>query len=305
MTVPLCRSWYRWSGLAGLLVGALLLGMQTWAVEIRHWDRKPLVIPLPVDAERIVTLDRNVRVGLPPTIADPEVLRVQSAGGVLYLKAFEAFDPQRVQLQDVETGEILLLDLSAREGASHEEIRVVDVEPQGDGQAATTASDATQSSSGGRREARETTAPALRAPIPVVLTRYAAQSLYSPLRLIGSVPGLHRTPMRLPETLPSLLPSLPVTATPLGAWTLEGWTVTAVRLESQDPRRAFELDPRWLQGDFHSATFMHPSIGPRGSVEDTTTVFLVTSGDLANALLPATSPEAGLEANEGEPGGRP
>jgi capsule polysaccharide export protein KpsC/LpsZ len=104
--------------------------------------------------------------------------------------------------------------------------------------------------------------------------------------------------MRLPKTLVTLLPVLPVTATPLGAWRWSGWTVTAVKLENEDRQRAFELDPRWLQGDFHAATFMHPYLAPRGSVEDTTTVFLVTRrGGLDKALIPIEAAPA--SAGEG------
>ncbi|HSH57078.1 MAG TPA: TIGR03749 family integrating conjugative element protein, partial [Halomonas sp.] len=134
-------------------------------------------------------------------------------------------------------------------------------------------------------------------PVPVLLTRHAAQSLYAPQRTIEPLRGVSRVPMRLPESLSTLLPSLPVTATPLGAWRLDGWMVTAVKLENNDRRRAFELDPRWLQGDFYSATFMHPYLAPRGSVEDTTTVFLVTRrGGLDRALIPL---EEADDAEEG------
>ncbi|MDR5893122.1 TIGR03749 family integrating conjugative element protein [Halomonas mongoliensis] len=276
------------------LASAVLAG-DALAVEVMHWERRPLAIPLPVDEERIVTLDRNVRVGLPPALANPEVLRVQSAGGVLYLKAFEAFETQRVRVQDVESGDVLLLDLSAREGASSEEILVVDSREASPARA----SASTGSSTGSRgAQASEASRPSAQAsggeaqqatatPVPVLLTRHAAQSLYAPQRTIEPLRGVSRVPMRLPESLGTLLPSLPVTATPLGAWRLDGWTVTAVKLENNDRQRAFELDPRWLQGDFYSATFMHPYLAPRGSVEDTTTVFLVTRrGGLDRALIP-------------------
>ncbi|WP_253447984.1 TIGR03749 family integrating conjugative element protein [Halomonas sp. Y3] len=276
------------------LASAMLAG-DALAVEIMHWERRPLEIPLPVDEERIVTLDRNVRVGLPPALANPEVLRVQSAGGVLYLKAFEAFETQRVRVQDVESGDVLLLDLSAREGASGEEILVVDSREASpaSGNASSgssTGSSGAQASEASRPSAQASGGDAQRAtatPVPVLLTRHAAQSLYAPQRTIEPLRGVSRVPMRLPESLGTLLPSLPVTATPLGAWRLDGWTVTAVKLENNDRRRAFELDPRWLQGDFYSATFMHPYLAPRGSVEDTTTVFLVTRrGGLDRALIP-------------------
>ncbi|SDK77141.1 TIGR03749 family integrating conjugative element protein [Billgrantia gudaonensis] len=280
------------------LVTAVFAG-EALAVEVMHWERRPLAIPLPVDEERIVTLDRNVRVGLPPALANPEVLRVQSAGGVLYLKAFETFETQRVRVQDVESGDVLLLDLSAGEGVSSEEILVVDSRESspassssGSGGAKTVSTPPSSAQASGTAAQRASTTP-----VPVLLTRHAAQSLYAPQRTIEPLRGVSRVPMRLPESLSTLLPSLPVTATPLGAWRLDGWMVTAVKLENNDRRRAFELDPRWLQGDFYSATFMHPYLAPRGSVEDTTTVFLVTRrGGLDRALIPL---EEADDAEEG------
>src|SRR3546814_4150424 len=48
------------------------------------------------------------------------------------------------------------------------------------------------------------------------------------------------------------------------------------------------LDPRVLQGDFLTATFQHEALGPRGTPEDTTVLYLVTRGhSLAQSLLPA------------------
>lgn len=247
---------------------------QAYAVDIMHWERVPLKVELPVGTERVMVLDRNVRVGLPQVIADPKILRVQSAGGALYLKALEAFDTQRVQLQDVETQEVILIDLSAREGVSDEQIRVVFEANTGE-----KSSDADASKQTDSRQAAGT-------PLPVLMTRYAAQSLYAPERLIEPVPGVHRVPMRLPEQIPSLLPALPVSLMPIAAWKgSNGWIVTAVKVTNQDPQRRFSLDPRLLQGRLYSATFMHSTIGPQGSVEDTTTVFIVTRGQsLAKAV---------------------
>ncbi|MGJ8517628.1 TIGR03749 family integrating conjugative element protein [Carnimonas bestiolae] len=253
-----------------VLAGTLTSGVAQ-AVEIMHWDRTPLKVDLPVGQERVVMLNRNVRVGLPSSIAKPDTLRVQSAGGAIYLKADKPFDTQRVQLQDVKTSEIILVDLTAKkQGASSEDIKVVsDSSSSHDGD--DKASDAEGDNDKASSEATNT-------PIPVTLTRYAAQSLYAPERTIENVAGIHRTAMRLPATLPSLLPSLPVAVKPIAAWQKGHYVVTAVRLVNRDPARAFKLDPRWLQGNLYSATFMHPVLGPRGTDGDTTSVFVVTRG---------------------------
>ncbi|MDP0941727.1 DUF3438 family protein, partial [Klebsiella quasipneumoniae] len=69
----------------------------------------------------------NVRVGLPPSLG--ERLRVQSAGGAIYLRASEAIAPTRLQLQEVESGAIVLVDIAAtdaREGEQPlEPVRIV------------------------------------------------------------------------------------------------------------------------------------------------------------------------------------
>src|SRR5690606_3454292 len=52
------------SALAGVL---LILGFVpvSQAVEILRWERLPLSVPLVVGEERVVFIDRNVRVGVP------------------------------------------------------------------------------------------------------------------------------------------------------------------------------------------------------------------------------------------------
>ncbi|OBX34908.1 hypothetical protein A8U91_03971 [Halomonas elongata] len=121
------------------------------------------------------------------------MLRVQSTGGVLYLKANEAFDTQRVQLKDAESGELLLVDLTATEDASHEDIKVVDAESSDDAETSGSPKDGSEG---------DTDEPEVRSPVPVTLIRHAAQSLYAPLRTVEAVPGssgcpcAYRTPCR-------------------------------------------------------------------------------------------------------------
>jgi len=252
--------------LFGLL--GLLLIPAAQAVEILHWQRLPLSVPLIVGQERIVFIDKNVRVGVPASAAGR--LRVQSAGGAVYLRASEPIEPTRLQLQDADTGALILLDISARaakEGEPElEPVRIMEGEATPDSTAPP---------------------PPRQTPIPVVLTRFAAQNLYAPLRTIEPVPGIMRVNLRRDVKLDTLLPTLPVQATPLAAWRLENQWVTAVRLTNISDDE-ITLDPRLLQGDFLTATFQHPTLGANGTPEDTTVVYLVTQGHgLAQSLLPA------------------
>lgn len=248
------------------------------ATEILRWERLPLALPLQVDQERVVFVERNVRIGVPASLGNR--LRVQSAAGVIYLLASEPIEPTRLQLQDADTGTVMLLDIAAEPAQDGqpplEPVRIIEAS------SAATASEADDSSAA---------APPVRAtPQPVILTRFAAQSLYAPLRTIEPVPDVVRVTLRRDLPLDTLLPTLPVQAYALAAWRQDSLWVSAVRLRNHSAHW-LELDPRALQGHFIAATFQHPTLGPRGTPEDTSVVYLVTRGHgLAHALLPAISP---------------
>lgn len=99
-----------------LLPLACLAALQVQAVELVKWERIPLPVALHVGQERIVFVNRNVRVGFPPELKGK--LRVQSSGGAVYLQPGAQFARTRLVLQDVENGEMILLDISAEEGKS-------------------------------------------------------------------------------------------------------------------------------------------------------------------------------------------
>ncbi|MFT0596272.1 TIGR03749 family integrating conjugative element protein [Klebsiella michiganensis] len=272
--------------LLGILVTA---GLPTavQALEILRWERLPLAVSLHVDQERVVFIDRNVRVGVPASLAGR--LRVQSAGGAIYLRASEPIEPTRLQLQDADSGALILLDIAAEAApagqAPLEPVRIVEAEGAstryGDLTAAATADDDTQGAV--PRTARET-------PVPVVLTRYAAQNLYAPLRTVEPVSGITRVNLKRNMPLDTLLPTLPVRTRALAAWRLDGLWVTAVRLTNTS-KRWLSLDPRDLQGDFMTGAFQHNTLGPAGTPDDTSVVYLVTKGHgLAESLLPTISP---------------
>lgn len=266
------------------------------AVEIQRWERIPLTLPLVVGQERIVFVDQNVRVGMPRNLEGK--LRVQSTGGALYLLANEPIEPTRLQLQNMASGEIMLVDIAATPGQANrpalEPLKIV----AGDNPAARYG----QQASAPKQIARPTGAaaaddeqqleepPAARreTPVPVVLTRYAAQMLYAPLRTVEPVEGIAQVNINRRLDVSTLLPALPIEASVLGAWRLDGFWVTAVKLRNISAQQ-LPLDPRDLMGNFVAATFQHPYLGAQGDASDTTTVYLVTrSQGLAESLLPAS-----------------
>lgn len=272
------------SAFAGVLLWLALAPAQ--AVEILRWERLPLAVPLVVGQERVIFIDRNVRVGVPDSAAAH--LRVQSAGGAIYLRASEPLPPTRLQLQDVESGALILLDIAAEPAPDGqpplEPVRIVEAQQSPATRYGGEAVSATEAAAPDRPVRKRET------PVPVVLTRYAAQNLYAPLRTVEPVAGIGRVNLRRDLPLDTLLPTLPVQARALAAWRLEDQWVTAVRL-TNTAARWLDLDPRALQGNFVAATFQHPNLGPAGHASDTTVVYLVTRGrGLAEALLLRLSP---------------
>lgn len=270
---------------AGLL--AALMPIHGRAVEILRWERLPLSVSLIVGQERVIFIDRNVRVGLPSSITDH--LRVQSAAGAIYLKANAPIESARIQLQDADTGTLILLDIkavSAKEGKVElEPVRIVN-----GGQTATAGTQGNAVTppavAGDIGMYAKTTAIT---PVAVALTRYAAQSLYAPLRTVEPLPGVSPAKVRPDLALNTLLPTLSLRAAALAAWRLGDWWVTAVRL-THVGQAWVSLDPRLLQGDFVTAAFQHLDLGPAGTPFDTTVAYLITRGHgLAESLLPRIS----------------
>lgn len=259
-----------------LLLLLCTLPVAARAVEILQWQRLPLAVPLYVDQERVIFVDQNVRVGLPRSLQGK--LRIQTSNGAVYLRASEAIEPTRLQLQNVSTGELILMDIAATpapNGAELEPVKIVRAE-----------SPASPDKSVAEPEPP---VPPRQTPIPVVLTRYAAQSLYAPLRTVEPLPGVSQVRVNPTLDLTALLPAMPVRASTIGAWQLEDFWVTAVQLRNMSSSR-LTLDPRELQGNFIAATFQHHTLEQQGKPADTTVVYLVTRGHgLGESLLPNLS----------------
>ena len=249
---------------------ALLFSLPTFATEVVQWENIPLPVTLHIGQERIVDMGKAVRIGYPTTLEGK--VRLQSAGGKVFLLANTAFPATRIQLRDTGSGELILLDIQATQSTSPLEPVQISYTPQ-------------------TSPTTKTPVPvtASTEPLPVLLMRYAAQNLYAPLRTVEALPGVTPAPVRLAKRITTLLPQQPVTAIPLASWQVNATTVTAIRLQNQSGQR-ITLDPRELQGQFTAAAFQHGWLGPRGLAEDTTVVYLVTEGPVSRALLPEPKP---------------
>ncbi len=221
------------------------------------WQKTPIRLALTVGTEQRVDFPGPVKVGVPATIQ--AVLRVQSVAGTVYLLAHQPFEPTRVLVRTIDSGAVYLLDLSARDaGGASPPIEIRDPEAGGSEPVANHA----EQSAG------------LPAYGYVALTRFAAQQLYAPARLLKGLPGVVRVPVRRGAV--SLLRGGQVMAEPWVAWRAGDLYVTAVKLTNQ-AEQAVTLDPRALRGDWLTVAFQHNRLLPRGDEADTTAVYLISA----------------------------
>ena len=262
------------SNLKGIMaVGLLLSCAPAFAIELIQWERLPIPVPLVKDQERVIFLDKNVRVGVSSQLTGQ--LRVQSASGALYLLATDEIEPSRLQVQDVETGELILLDIGTVP-ATDKPLEPMRILYDGDVQY--------QRSTESKEQLAKAQNKALSIPAPVALTRYAAQMLYAPMRTVEPVAGLRQVPVKVSGNLP-ILPMLPVKAEAVAAFKLGSYTLTAVRIQHQRAGKV-ELDPRDVQANLYSVAFQHAWLGSLGTPEDTTIAYMITRHGGLEKFLP-------------------
>jgi len=229
------------------------------------WNKAPIAIPLVVGEERLVHFPDSVSIGLPQSLTP--LLHSQSINGTLYLLARQAFEPTRVMVRSETDGPIYVLDISAAPGGvdsgSLPDVQVLLQASQKPPQDLSEDAGADQSTSVKQSQSLGYAA----------LTRYAAQQLYAPTRLIPRQPGVVAIPVN-PEPV-DLVVGGKIEAVPVAAWKAGLRYVTAVKLinRTQSP---VVLDPRELRGSWLAATFQHNRLLPAGSEADTTVVYLVS-----------------------------
>lgn len=246
-------------------LGVALLSMQSMVraepeiTERIEWNKTPIQIDLKVGHERLVHLPGAVKVGVPASLQ--QLLRTQSVNGTVYLLASAPFDATRVMAQSIDGGQMFLFDVSASQESGQTHPVQVYVKTNGESHAETMDSSIVSHDATAQYGY-------------VALTRFAAQQLYAPPRLIEDRPGIVRVPVAREPV--SLLRGGAVDAAPLVAWRAGALYVTAVKLTNRTDQPQ-TLDPRNLRGTWLTATFQHNRLLAAGNEADTTAVYLISA----------------------------
>lgn len=244
------------------LIGVMLLvntaaHAETDSTERIEWKKVPIRLELAVGQEQRIEFPAAVKIGVPASVQP--LLRTQSVNGTVYLLAHAPFGSSRLMIRELNSGRIYLFDVTATEGGDAKPPMQIYV---------TRDSGSTHDLATGRNDPDQE-------PLSYIqLTRFAAQQLYAPSRLVKDRPAIVRVPIKRDSI--DLLHGDTIEATPLVAWRANGFYVTAVKLTNRTERPQI-LDPRDLRGAWLTASFQHNRLLPMGDEADTTAVYLISA----------------------------
>ena len=220
--------WRCWLGLA-LLLYQLSVQAVSEITERIEWKKIPIRLELTVGQERRVTFPSSVKVGLPGKLQP--LLRTQNVNGTLYFMAHAPFDATRIMVREIDSGQVYLFDVAASNKPGQNHPVQVFVRETGETNKASPLTDSD-------------TVPKFDY---VTLTRFAAQQLYAPARLLRDRPGIVRTPVARDPI--DLVRGGAVDARPLVAWRAGGVATSQPSSSPIEQRR----HRRWTHVSFAAA----------------------------------------------------
>jgi integrating conjugative element protein (TIGR03749 family) len=230
------------------------------------WDKNPITIILPVGEEVRVTFPTDVSLQIPKSlISSLESLAPNQQ--IVYWKATQPFDKARVVAPSADNQTVYLIDLVTQENALAESLVIEDPDRV-----------IAQHNDEPPRDLLEGVQDLLDPP-EIVLTRFASQSLYAPRRLMPVNPDIATMPLvQIPANFPLMRSQKgeQYRLSVVGAWSGYGLHITAVLLINQSELN-LAVNPGLVQGNFSHITPQHLQLGPKGSLEDRTTLYLISS----------------------------
>lgn len=229
------------------------------------WNGIPISFVAPVGHERILRFPSSVSLhNTNPNLTTNKV-SILNNNGFLYVTAKKPFSAIRIPFVIKKTGEVVLVDLSAKNNAKSAPVSVV---------LQTNDNPNSNSNASGKKPQFVNF---------VSLMRYAIQHVYSPERLITQNTLITRAPMYTTKSV-DLFNNSNVVAMPLVSWRGGNLYVTAVLLKNVW-NQTVKLDPRNINGNWLSASFYpRNSLQENGSKHDRTTLFLISNQPFNGAL---------------------
>lgn len=225
------------------------------------WNGDPIKISLPIEKEKRIVFSSNVSVDIRGALTTDQ-LRLLNNNKSLYFTALKKFATTRMFVTLKETGEVILIDLTANDQGSSS-TQYIDIKKNNIrqiNQASTNEDNSHEKIS-----------------TYIDLIRFAWQQSYAPERLQESNPCA-RTPMHTQKYIADLVYGDKVFAFPLSSWISGKYYITVVELRNKYAHLTHIDVRKDLCGDWLAATLYPRSIlKPAGhKTNDSTTLFLIS-----------------------------
>jgi integrating conjugative element protein (TIGR03749 family) len=247
---------------------------------------EPIKLALSVGQEVQLNFEQPLdRFGTPQSIKNK--LQTQLIDQRLWLKASKTFKPTRVLVRS-ETGELSVFLLSANVGQQTIQPYPIKYTVITEAKLPNQSNSNSKNQSNSKNNNNQQNSSIKPALSYVDLTRFAAQSLYAPKRLLEKI-NLIRIPINTKKAVRLFTCSTALTcngnvlAHPIAAWQSPRLYISAVLLKNTTQQQIV-LDPRDLLGTWKATTFHFNRLGKANSPEDTSVVYLVSSSPFEQSL---------------------
>ena len=245
-------------------------GFQIASVEHVVWDKLPIAFVVPVGEERLLAFPSSVKFeGSQAAGLTKDLVTVLNNDGTLYVKANQAFSPIRVPVVLTETGQTILIDLSAKPNVSNAPLQVIIRNPEDKLADAVEPVNASESY----------TFP--------TLIRYVAQRTCAecgPKSAQEPLTNILRSPMNTNRFVDLFSYRYNVVSMPLASWRSGIYYATAVRVKNLS-HESIDLSAQTITGSWRAVSFLPSNhLEPAGEFNDRVTIILVSEAPFASTL---------------------
>ncbi|WP_230971772.1 TIGR03749 family integrating conjugative element protein [Nitrogeniibacter aestuarii] len=231
-----------------------------------QFNQRPVDVLLNVGSERVVDLPFVAMVHLPPELKGK--VAVQPIENVLYITASEDFPRTRVFAQGIDGNAMIPMDIMAVSGKGSGDNKDLIIHLPGE-----RGYEVPAAAPGELPEYADM----------VQLTRHASQSLYAPARLVPVNSNIRRQEVTASDASASMYRGGALAAQPLASWCSGELCVTALKV-SNLTASPLQIDQARFRGRWLAVTPQHWRLLPKGTLSDTTAVYLISEGPFAGAF---------------------
>ncbi|MFL7013607.1 TIGR03749 family integrating conjugative element protein [Enterovibrio norvegicus] len=238
-----------------------------FATEILVWDKKPLPVRLEVNQERLIEFPDNIEITMPPALY--KRINISTAAGVAYITPRATFPKTRIQVTLIETNQLVYVDLFAvRESITNSSLGMVKIITN-DEHLAKQALREEKFKKSGTVTAKE-------------LIQYASHDFFAPPRFKNLAKPVQESVIQRPLNLDLLFIGRSASLFDLKAikqYRTTRYTLTAIHLTNRTNEKQMIVYSDFYP-NFEHVSSQHTDVGPKGSISESTVVYLITKRPL-------------------------